>query len=75
MADYGTLEGDINHDEASFDHFRSELTCLTIAQCILTFWSRSGRDQGQGHVSELGWPYDKYMCLCLKGFVEVLHSN
>ena len=29
MTDYCTLEGDIDHDEASFDHFRSELTCLT----------------------------------------------
>ena len=29
MTDYCTLKGDIDHDEASFDHFRSELTCLT----------------------------------------------
>ena len=29
MADYCTLEGDIDHDEPSLDHFRSEPTCLS----------------------------------------------
>ena len=29
MAEYDRLEGDTDHNEASFDHFRSELTCLT----------------------------------------------
>ena len=52
VADYCTLEGDIVHDETSFDHFRSELSCLTPPQRPLTFWSRSGQDQGQ--LSDLG---------------------
>ena len=29
ITEYCTLEGDIDHDEASFDYFRSELTCMT----------------------------------------------
>ena len=53
MADYCTLEGDINHDEASFGQFRSQLTCLTPPKCPLTFWSRSGTGQGQGQISDL----------------------
>ena len=63
-ADYCTLGGDIDHDEASFDfyHFRSELTCLVPPQCSWTFWSGSG--QAQGQVSDLGWPYDKYVHTC-----------
>ena len=33
----GGFEGDIDHDEASFDYFRSELTCMTPPQYSLTF--------------------------------------
>ena len=47
----GTLEADI---EASFDYFRSELTCVTLPPYPLTFWSRSGQSQGQGQASGLG---------------------
>ena len=43
VTDYCTLEGSIDHDKASFDHFKSELTCLTPPQCPLTIWSRSGQ--------------------------------
>ena len=50
IAEYGTLEGDI---EASFDYFRSELTCMTQPQYPLTFWSRSGQSRGQGQASVL----------------------
>ena len=77
MADYCTLEGHIDHDQASFDYFRSELTCMTPPQYLLTFWSRSGQSQGQGQgqISDHGWPYDNSMCcLCLKRFLEVLNS-
>ena len=64
MADYCTLEGDIDHDEASLDQCRSKLAYLTPSQFLLTFWSRSG--QGQGLISEPCWPFDKFMrCLCL----------
>ena len=53
IAEYGTLEGDI---EASFDYFRAELTCMTPPPYHSTFWSRSGQSQGQGqgHTSDLG---------------------
>ena len=37
------LEGDINHDETSFNHFKSELTSLTPPKCLLTFWSTSAQ--------------------------------
>ena len=37
MAEYCTLEGDIDHDEISFDYFRSELTCMTPPPYPLTF--------------------------------------
>ena len=50
MADNCTLEVDIDHDEDSYDHLRSELSCLTPSQCPLIFWSRSV----QGQVSDLG---------------------
>ena len=49
----GGLEGDIDHDEASFAYFMSELACMTQPQYPLTFWSRSGQSQGQGQVSDL----------------------
>ena len=51
IAEYGTLEGDI---EASFDYFRSELTCMIPPPYPLNFWSRSGQSQGQGQASDLG---------------------
>ena len=54
MAEYGTLEGDIDHDEAAFDYFRSELTCMTSPPYPLNFWSRSGKGQGQCQASDLG---------------------
>ena len=44
MADYCTFEGDIDHDEASFGHFRPELTCLTLPRCPFCTMSF---DQGQ----------------------------
>ena len=67
----GAGRGDIDHDEVSFGHFRSELTCLTPPKCPLTFWSRSG----QGLISDLGWPCDNFMCcLCVLGFLGVLNS-
>ena len=47
----GTLEADI---EASFDYFRSEITCMTLPPYPVTLWSRSGQSQGQGQVSDLG---------------------
>ena len=34
IVDYYTLEGDIDHDEASFDYFRSELGDLYDANTI-----------------------------------------
>ena len=34
IEDYCTFEGDIDHDEVSFDSFWSELTCLTPLQCL-----------------------------------------
>ena len=50
-------------------HVRSRVVrtnFMTPPPCPLTFWSRSGQSQGQGQVSDLGWPYDKFMCcLCL----------
>ena len=52
IADYYALEGDIDHDEASFDQFRTQLAGLTLPQCYVAFWSRSG--QGRGQVSGLG---------------------
>ena len=51
LVDYCTLEGDIDHDEPSLDHFRSELTCLTPPQCLLTFWSRAWVSSRSGQ-----WP-------------------
>ena len=39
----GMGRGDIDHDEVSFRHFRSELTSLTPPQCPLAFRSRSGQ--------------------------------
>ena len=72
IPEYDTLEGDI---EASFDYFRSGLTFMTPPPYPLTFWSRSGQSQGQGQASDLGWPYDKFMCCsCLYGFLEVMNS-
>ena len=65
IVDYCTLEGDIDQDEASFDHFTSELTCLTLQKCPFYFWSRSGQDQVKVQVSHPGWTYDKFMC-CLR---------
>ena len=41
IAGYCAFKGHIEHDEVSFDHFRSELTSLTPSQCPLIFWSRS----------------------------------
>ena len=81
MADYSTLEDDIDHNEASSECFRSELTCVTPPQYPLTFWSRSGQIQGQGQVNDLGWPYDKFMCCLLMSwrvsggpeFVSAIH--
>ena len=48
MAGYCTLEGDIDHNEVSLDHFRSKLICLTPSQYPLTFRSRSDQGQVQG---------------------------
>ena len=45
MADYCTLQGGVDHDKASFDHFRSVLTCVTPPQCPFTFLSRSGQGE------------------------------
>ena len=47
-AEYRTLEGDIDHDEASFHYFRSDLTCMTQPLYPLTFWSRLDQSQRQG---------------------------
>ena len=56
LAEYGTLEGDIE----AFDYFRSALTFMTPPLYPLTFWSRSC--QGQGQASDSGYPYDEFMC-------------
>ena len=58
IADYCTLEGDIDgdHGETSFDYFRSELTCMTppLTKPFQMSRSRSGQSQGQRQVSNLG---------------------
>ena len=54
---------------------RIVLKFLTPPPYPLAFCSRSGQSQGQGQVSDLGWPYDKFVCcLCLYEFLEVLNS-
>ena len=47
MAGYYTFGSHIDHDEAPFDYFRSELTCLTPPQCPLdiSVKARSRSDQ------------------------------
>ena len=65
IAEYSTLEGDIEHEEASFELFRSELAWMTPQPYPLTFCSRSRQSKGQGQVSDLGWPYMFMCCLCL----------
>ena len=54
IAEYGKLEGDIDHEEVPFDFCRSEVTCMTPPPYLLTFRSRSRQSKGQGQASDLG---------------------